>query len=85
MNHNVGNSFDGIPAIANAIQLYQASSAPFVNQQRITGGIGRQDLLLPGLDVDLFGVRTSPQATTSGSSIRLRWRCTTLCGPDLAL
>ena len=56
INHSVGDSFDGIAGVgADAIQLYQASSAPFVNQNRLTGGIGRQDLLFPGLDLDLFG------------------------------
>jgi hypothetical protein len=55
MNHSVGGSLDGIGTASDFVQLFQASSAPFVNQNRITGGIGRQDLLLPGLDLDLFG------------------------------
>jgi long-chain fatty acid transport protein len=72
-NHNVGDSFDGLPfpgdtpgQIQSAIQLYQASSLPFVNQHRITGGIGRQDLLVPGLDVDLFAGGLLPASDSFG-------------------
>ena len=53
-NHNVGSSFDGIPVSRDQLQFYQASILPFVNQSRITGGIGRQDFLIPGMDLDLF-------------------------------
>ena len=54
INYNVGSSFDGIPVVPGAIQLYQASSLALVSQNRITGGIGRQDVLIPGLDFDFF-------------------------------
>jgi long-chain fatty acid transport protein len=67
INHSVGSSLDGIGTIAAAVQLYQASSAPFVNQNRITGGIGRQDFLFPGLDVDLFGGGLLPASDSFGS------------------
>lgn len=67
INHSVGSSFDGIGGIAaDAIQLYQASSAPFVNQHRITGGVGRQDFLLPGLDLDLFAGGLLPASDSFG-------------------
>ncbi len=66
INHSVGGSLDGIPAAPELIQLYQASSAPFVNQHRITGGIGRQDLLLPGLDLDLFAGGLLPASDNFG-------------------
>ena len=66
INHSVGSSFDGIAGVgANAIQLYQASSAPFVNQHRITGGVGRQDLL-PGIDLDLFAGGLLPASDSFG-------------------
>ena len=48
------------------IQLYQASMLPFVNQNRITGGIGRQDFLLPGLDLDLFAGGLLPASDNFG-------------------
>ena len=67
INHNVGSSFDGIPGSRPTnIQLYQASSLPFVNQNRITGGVGRQDLLLPGLDLDLFAGGLLPASDNFG-------------------
>jgi long-chain fatty acid transport protein len=66
-NHNVGNNFDGIIGVgADAIQLYQASSVPFINQHRIAGGIGRQDLLIPGLDIDLFAGGLLPASDSFG-------------------
>ena len=67
INHSVGDNFDNIPgAIQSDIQLYQASSLPLVYQHRITGGIGRQDLLFPGLDVDLFGGGLLPESDNFG-------------------
>jgi long-chain fatty acid transport protein len=54
INHSVGDNLDGIGIGRDFVQLYQAASVPLVNQHRITGGIGRQDLLMPGLDLDLF-------------------------------
>ncbi len=73
VKNNVGSSFDGLPfpgeiasQIQSNIQLYQASSAAFVNQNRITGGVGRQDFLLPGLDVDLFAGGLLPASDSFG-------------------
>ncbi len=69
INHSVGSSFDGISGVgADAIQLYQASSAPFVNQHRITGGVGRQDLLFQGLDLDLFAGGLLPASDKFGAN-----------------
>jgi long-chain fatty acid transport protein len=68
INHSVGGSFDGVTGLGqSALQLYQASSAPFVNQHRITGGIARQDLLFPGLDVDLFAGGLLPASDNFGT------------------
>ena len=67
INHSVGDNFDNIPgAIQSDIQLYQASSLPLVYQHRITGGIGRQDLL-PGLDLDLFAGGMLPASDNFGA------------------
>ncbi len=69
INHSVGSSFDGIPGpIASDIQLFQASCAPYVNQHRITGGIGRQDLLFQGLDLDLFAGGLLPASDSFGKN-----------------
>jgi long-chain fatty acid transport protein len=68
INHSVGSNFDNIPgAIQSDIQLYQASSMPFVNQHRITGGVGRQDLMFQGFDVDLFAGGLLPANDQFGS------------------
>ena len=67
-NHNVGTSFDGIPGLSpDQIQFYQASMLPFVNQNRITGGMGRQDFLIPGLDLDLFAGGMLPASDNFGT------------------
>ena len=67
INHSVGRQFRRHSRRgAELIQLYQASSAPFVNQHRITGGIGRQDLLMPGLDLDLFAGGLLPASDNFG-------------------
>ena len=67
INHSVGDNFDGIAGVgADAIRLYQAANVPFVNQHRITGGVGRQDLL-PGLDVDLFAGGLLPASDNFGT------------------
>ena len=54
MDHNVGDGLSHLPVAQNAIQFLQASSLPFINQHRITAGIGRDDFLIKGLDLDLF-------------------------------
>jgi long-chain fatty acid transport protein len=65
-NHNVGTSFVGIPVLQSQLQFYQAAILPAVNQNRITGGIGRQDFLLPGMDLDLFAGGMLPASDTFG-------------------
>ena len=65
-NHDVGTSFDGIPVLRDQLQFYQAAILPAVNQNRITGGIGRQDLLIPGLDLDLFAGGMLPASDNFG-------------------
>lgn len=52
INHNVGANLDGFPILQQNVQLFQAAAASFVNQNRITAGIGRE--FGPNLDVDLF-------------------------------
>ncbi len=54
VNHNVGNSLNGHPVAQEAIYFLQATSLAAINQHRITGGFGREDFLLPGLDLDFF-------------------------------
>ena len=66
-NHNVGTSFDGIPVSppTNFSSIRQPF-CPSVNQNRITGGVGRQDFLLPGLDLDLFAGGMLPASDNFG-------------------
>ncbi len=67
INHSVGSNFDNIPGtIQSDIQLYQATSLPLVNQHRITGGVGRQDLLFTGFDLDLFAGGLLPASDNFG-------------------
>jgi long-chain fatty acid transport protein len=54
VNHSVGGNLDAFPVGQDAVQLFQASSTATINQNRITGGIGRQGFLVPSLDLDLF-------------------------------
>jgi long-chain fatty acid transport protein len=54
INHNVGDSLDGLPVLQSQILLFQAASTALVNQHRFTGGIGCQDFLVRNLDLDLF-------------------------------
>ena len=65
-NHEVGTSFDGIPVTRDQLQFYQAAILPAVNQNRITGGIGRQDFMFPGLDLDLFAGGMLPASDNFG-------------------
>ncbi|MGA2255242.1 MAG: hypothetical protein ABSG53_11315 [Thermoguttaceae bacterium] len=65
-NHEVGTSFDGIPVSRDQLQFYQAAIIPAVNQNRITGGIGRQDFLFPGMDLDLFAGGMLPASDNFG-------------------
>jgi hypothetical protein len=50
----VGTSLDGFPIAQNQLQLFQAASMATISQNRLTGGIGRQDFLFSGVDLDLF-------------------------------
>jgi long-chain fatty acid transport protein len=54
VNHSVGDQLDGLPVGQAAVQLFQAASVATINQHRITAGIGRQGVLFPSLDLDLF-------------------------------
>ncbi|MBN2580036.1 MAG: hypothetical protein JXB10_13690 [Pirellulales bacterium] len=54
LNHSVGDNLSGLPVGQAAVQLFQAASVATINQHRITGGIGRQGVLIPTLDLDLF-------------------------------
>jgi long-chain fatty acid transport protein len=68
INHSVGAQLDGFPVGQDALQLYQAANLPLVNQHRITAGIGRQDVLFRGLDVDLYAGGMLPQSGQFGPS-----------------
>lgn len=54
MSHSVGDGLSGLPVAQDALHLFQAASLALINQNRITAGIGREDFLLAGLDLDLF-------------------------------
>lgn len=54
LRSNVGDILDGFPILQQNVQLFQAGSAPFVNQNRLTFGVGRRGLFSPNLDVDMF-------------------------------
>jgi long-chain fatty acid transport protein len=66
INHSVGDQLDGIGVGQDALQLYQAANVPLVNQHRITGGVGRQDVFFRGLDLDLFAGGMLPQSDQFG-------------------
>ncbi len=86
INHSVGDQLNGSLVGQQALQLYQAANLPLVNQHRITGGFGRQDVLLPRpgprsvrrRDVSADRRVRSPQHRLAGNL--LRWT-----GIDLAL
>jgi long-chain fatty acid transport protein len=54
INRSVGSSFSGLPFLQDQIYLLQASETAVINQHRLTGGIGKEDFLFPGIDLDLF-------------------------------
>ncbi len=54
MDHNVGDRLSHLPVAQEAIQFLQASSMALITQHRITAGVGREDFLIRGLDLDLF-------------------------------
>ena len=68
INHNVGGNLDGLPVAQAYVQLFQAASVAFVNQHRITGGVGYQGFLIPNLDLDLFAGGLLPAQDTFGAT-----------------
>jgi long-chain fatty acid transport protein len=67
INHSVGNSLDGQPILQNQIQFLQASETAVINQHRLTAGIGRQDFLIQGVDLDLFAGGLFPASDEFGA------------------
>jgi long-chain fatty acid transport protein len=55
INHNVGGSLDGFPLGQSTVQLIQAAAVPLVYKDRLTLGVGKEGVMVPNLDVDLFG------------------------------
>ena len=85
VNHNVGSTFSGLPVLQDRIYLLQASETATINQHRLTGGIGREDFLFRGVDVDLFagglfkasddfGPNTSASVAAYYLGLGLTWR-----------
>ena len=66
INHSVGSQLEGHPIGKDAIQFLQASTTGVINQHRITGGIGREDFLFTGLDLDLFAGGLLPASEQFG-------------------
>jgi long-chain fatty acid transport protein len=54
IDHNVGSNLDGYPVGQSYVQLVQAAAVPLVYKDRLTIGVGKEGLLVPNLDVDLF-------------------------------
>ena len=52
---NVGGSLAGFPLGQSTVQLIQAAAVPLVYKDRLTLGVGKQGVMVPNLDVDLFG------------------------------
>ncbi len=85
INHNVGSTFSGLPVLQDRIYVLQASETATINQHRLTGGIGREDFLFRGVDVDLFagglfkasddfGPSTSASVAAYYLGLGLTWR-----------
>ncbi len=55
INHNVGSTLDGFPIGQANLQLLQAAAVPLVYQNRLTLGVGKEGVMVPNLDLDLFG------------------------------
>jgi long-chain fatty acid transport protein len=70
INHSVGDQLDGFPVGQDAVRLYQAANLALVDQHRITAGVGRQDLLFRGFDVDLYAGGLFPQTGQFGPTNR---------------
>ena len=52
---NVGGSLAGFPLGQSTVQLIQAAAVPLVYKDRLTLGVGKQGVMVPNLNVDLFG------------------------------
>ncbi len=55
INHNVGGSLDGFPIGQAEVQLIQAAAVPLVYKNRLTIGVGKEGVMVPNLDIDLYG------------------------------
>jgi hypothetical protein len=96
INHNVGDTFSGLPVLQDQIYLLQASETAVINQHRLTGGFGRQDFLFRGLDLDFFagglfkatdefGPNTRASVAAYYLGLGLTWRFLPRChGSDCA-
>jgi hypothetical protein len=93
INHSVGDSLSGLPVAQAQIQFLQASTTAVINQHRITGGFGRQDLLFCGLDLDFFaggllpasdefGAHTTASVAVYYLGLGLTWRYGAPTHPD---
>lgn len=67
INHNVGSQLDGFPVPQAEIQFLQASETAVINQHRLSGGIGCQDFLFKGVDLDLFAGGMFPATDQFGA------------------
>lgn len=85
INHSVGDRLSGLPVAQAQIQFLQASETATITQHRLTGGIGRQDFLFPGVDLDFyaggllpatdqFGAHTSASVAAYYLGMGLTWR-----------
>ncbi|MCU0961097.1 MAG: hypothetical protein MUF48_13410 [Pirellulaceae bacterium] len=54
MNHDVGDRLSGLPVLRDQIQFLQAAETAVICQHRLSAGIGRQDFLFRGVDMDVF-------------------------------
>jgi long-chain fatty acid transport protein len=68
LNHNVGSSLDGFPIAQDELQLFQAASMATITQHRISAGIGRSNVLVPNLDIDLFAGGLFPASDQFGNN-----------------
>ena len=53
IRNNVGIDVSGFTIGTAAVQYFQATQGPAISQHRLTGGVGKKDLL-PNVDLDLF-------------------------------
>jgi long-chain fatty acid transport protein len=85
INHNVGSRFNGLPVLQDRLYVLQASETAVINQHRLTGGIGREDFLFRGVDLDVFagglfratddfGPNTSASVAAYYVGLGLTWR-----------